>query len=106
LSDGSADRISVARRPPPRADSESIAVTDSGTNADAEPRAGTARGRDLAGAVLHADSADTVSDAGAIDYTERRSRRLRFSGAAADGFANTRTVADAVTIANPHAVAK
>ena len=110
----SADRISVARRPPPRADAESVAFTDSGTNCDAEPGARTARSRDLAGTVLYADSADTISDADPIDYAERRAGCIRFSGAVANGFAHTNTFAierpvspafgDRIAGANPLAV--
>ena len=90
MSDRGADGISVAWRPPPSADAKSVACTDAGTNCGSDARSGTTRYRDLAGTVLHAGSADSVSDAGPID----RAKRCRFSGAAAFGGFDT----DAATI--------
>jgi hypothetical protein len=90
LSIGSAHAISGARRPPlVPADAQSQAVTGSASVADS--RAGTTVGRNVAGSVLHADSADAVTDANPVACTERSSKP----------FANGIAYADAVAISTP-----
>jgi hypothetical protein len=75
------------------ADAESDAAADSGTVADVVTRAGTAVSRNLAGSMLHADSADAVTDAGTDDRTDRVAERFtecaRFSNAVTNGIAYT-----------------
>ena len=105
MPDGSAGGISVAGRPPPRADAESVAFTDSGTDSGAHTRAGTTRGGDLAGTMLYADSTDAVADAGSIGRTKRCAECARFSGPAADWIAYTDAVAIHNAIACANAIA-
>lgn len=103
MSIGSAHAISGARRPPlVPADAQSQAVTGSASVADS--RAGTTVGRNVAGSVLHADSADAVADANPVyrtdGVTERVTGCARCSNAVTNGVAYTDAAAIRTSVDN------